>query len=892
MPSALRMSRARMYVLLDAFEQDMREAIEKYITDHLSEEQAFGSDFERANILRINDVGDGSVSIVHYLFLRQAFDALARHRELLPGELASEIKANTGRLDAIVPIRNRVMHGRPLRDGDPESVASGVRAFTTRHWKNSHEILARLESDPEWEPYFEAVPAPSERVLHNLPLADYDETGLIGRSVDVARLKTMLQKRREPIVTITGEGGIGKTALALEVAYSIVDDRESVFDCILWVSLKSEMLTANGVRSIADAVKGISGATNEIGAVLDKDFAGSVHELADMLSGITALVIIDNLESAQGDEVLRLYDTLPDSVTYLFTSRVGIGQIERRVPLGPLAIGDSTLLLKKLASTRNLLQLTRLSSLATRQVSERLRNSPLAIKWYVLSVAAGRDPLTTVRNQDELINYCISNVFDALSPRARSVLFVMDALSRSIAFDELAIFCDLSIDELRAASQELSRGAMLVHEPDVDGGLYSRLGLSVAAQMFLKKRPDRESAVARVMTAEQDYRKSVEKSRVEEASRRLGPNIVRARAPEDEPVVHLLRLALSHSRRGDLEKSDELVARARSLNPEYWEIDRVAGFIASSHGRAVEASVFYRSALENVQTDEERAITSYYLAGNLARRMHDVESAIEHARFAHEVLQSEETALQLGNFLVWVRQFEEGQALILQASEVAQGKTYMIAMTAYVESWRRWSEAVLDEHQPVDAIDKAFLGFESGVAALASGYVDTRLASEVLEAATAIVRAMTVQGSMVDNERLNAVLVWMRANMGLVKAGGIGSFAKHLSVALRDESCDVENSELGRFIIGPVQAGAEGMATLVGEVLSWRGRFGFIKHSDYPDNVFFHRGSVEDESASHLAAGLAVEFSVSYEGDGRPRANSVRLLVSRNRHVRAVTSAP
>lgn len=775
------------------------------------------------------------------------------------------------------------MHGRPLRGDDPESAVSALSGFTTRHWRQTRRILQRLAADVSWEPAFETLPLASERVLHNLPLADYDETGLVGRSDDVARLKSLLQKRREPIITITGEGGIGKTALALEVAYAVVDDAASDFDCVLWVSLKSEMLTPSGVRSIEDAIHGITGAAQQLGNAFDRSFAGSVEDLGDALRGLRALVVLDNLESAQGDEVIELYDKLPASVSYLFTSRIGVGQLERRVPLGPLRQKDAELLFRKLASARKLTQLLRLSPAAMAQVIERLRCSPLAIKWYVLSVEAGKEPLSTLRDQKQLIDFCIRNVYEMLSPRARAILSVLDAVDRSVAFDELAVLTELPIDDLRSAAQELGRGAMVVHEPDSHGGLVSRLSLSVAARLFLRTQPGRDSSMSHIHSKEEAYRRSAERRRANQASRSLAPNVVRARTPEDEPVVHLLDLALHHSRRGEWEQASSLIDRARALNPEYWEVDRVAGFVASTQKRGVEASAFYRSALAYAINDEERAVVAYFLAGHLARKMNDIDMAITFSRQAHETLDLPDTAMQLGNLLIWNRDFDNGQSLIEGALESASGRTYLIAATALVESWRRWSEMLIENRHISNAIEKAFSGFSVGMKVLEDGYVDLRLVSETVDSAAACLQAMASPGSEVDPRKTGKIVAWIEGNLELARAAHSWN---HCSRALSQISrvATLEPANRQRILllfpadgVSPNPDLSEVRTNLVGEVVSWAGRYGFIRHIDYPSNVFFHASACATEERSLLTRGGMVSFDVSVD-EGRPRAEHVKLL--------------
>lgn len=866
----------------------MREMLDLHVLDHLSEEVALGPDFDKASELRASDSEEEDVSVVHYLYLRQCYDVLNRNRSSLPGELAEELRQNTGRMDELVPLRNRVMHGRPLRGGDSETAASILNSFQTHHWRLTHETLRRLAEEVDWEPAFATLPLSSERILHNLPLADYDETGLVGRADEVRKLKSLVQKRREPVITITGEGGIGKTALALEVAYAVVDDPGSDFDCVLWVSLKNEVLTASGVRGIESAIHGITGAALRLGSALDKSFAGSVADLGDALSGLKALVIVDNLESAQGEEVIELYDALPSTVSYLFTSRIGLGQLERRVPLGPLSATDAQLLFRKFARARELQQLLRLSDVALAQIVERLRFSPLAIRWYVLSVEAGKEPVSTLRDQRELIEFCIRNVYEALSPKSKVILTVLDAVDRSVSFDELAVLTEYPLDELRRAAQELGRGAMVLHQPDPNGGVFSRLSLSVAARLFLRTQPGRDSSMSRIREKEEEYRRSVERRRVNEATRRLGPGVVRTRTSEDEPVVHLLDLALSHSKRGEIAQSQDLIARARALNPDYWEVDRVAGFIASAQRRGIEATTLYKTALANAQTDEERAIVSYYLAGHLARKMHDVEAAIAYAVAAHEQFGSEDTALLLGNLRIWHHEFEEGQALLETALEAASGKTYMIATTALVESWRRWAEASMEGRQAADAADKAFSGFSVGIQALNEGYVDVKLTHEVVEAANTCMRAMCMSNSVVDCAKVARVVTWLELNRGLSR--GARFMPQLLRGLLQLEHCGVLDAALSARVLAVVEeqsavGGTSGHPSaqrdLLGEVISWAGTYGFIRHPEYPQNVFFHAGSLAGLDASELRHGAVVSFDVSLEDDGRVRAKRVALAAVR-----------
>ena len=103
--------------------------LSRHVLDHLSEEEALGNDYGPAAQVRESDVGDQSVSIVHNPYMRQAYDLLNRHRTKLPGELADELRVGATRMDELVPVRNRVMHGRPLRVDDPGRAVSALQGL-------------------------------------------------------------------------------------------------------------------------------------------------------------------------------------------------------------------------------------------------------------------------------------------------------------------------------------------------------------------------------------------------------------------------------------------------------------------------------------------------------------------------------------------------------------------------------------------------------------------------------------------------------------------------------------------------------------------------------------------------------------------------------------------
>ncbi|WFE33944.1 hypothetical protein [Micromonospora sp. WMMD975] len=832
------------------------------------------------------------MSIVEFLHLQEAYDLLNQHRDSLPAELGRELRGNVRNLSDLVGIRNRVMHSRPLSPGDAERAVSICRLFVTRYWQSTKETLDHLAADPHWEPSFSLTSKSSEKVLHNLPLPEYDETGLVGRNSDCQKIIKLLLRRREPITTIVGEGGIGKTAVALEVAYSILDHTDSPYECILWTSLKTERLTADGVVQIAGAARDVTGAAQSLGTAIDESFTGGIRELASALDGIDTLLIIDNLETVSGSEVVALYDSLPESVTYLFTSRIGVGQFERRIPLEPLQGRDAEMLFRNFSRSRGVDRLAVLSTETVAEVVSRLRYSPLAIRWYVLSVEVGRQPLEALANQEELLAFCVESVYRSLAEDPKIVLAMLFALDRSATYDELVVFAEISPDRLRRAVQYLLSGSMVSLESDIENPLVSRVRLTEAARQFLRKiNPPNGELLDRTAKQEADFRKSEELRRADEQTRQLAPNVVRVRSSLDAPTAHLLRLALFASRRGNIEQALEHLDRARTLNPEYWEVDRVEAFIHSARGQVDQATAMYRSALRRAENEESRAIVSHFFAGHLARKAHDPDQALEFAKRAHEHFGSSDTGQQLGVIFVWSRRFQEGQEHLESALELATGRSRLITLTALVESWRRWAEFLMDHHrQFADAANKSYAGFSLGIRELRSGVVDLRLAAAVLESAAMFIKSVTASGvSVNDYERQLKEVLGTVSSQKVVfcETAPWKYFPGYVGKLYRSSALTTQL----RIVCEPLMVHIDGGkptspdvdSVRIGKVCQWKQTYGFIEHADYPSNVFFPATVIEglpERDQRYTLAGQFVRFTVEdARATDRVRANWVSLRV-------------
>ena len=213
-------------------------------------------------------------------------------------------------------------------------------------------------------------------------------------------------------------------------------------------------------------------------------------------------------------------------MTFLFTSRRGVGRIERPVPVGPLEDESAERLYRTFARSRGQLELADLALPILGDRLRQLRYSPLAIRWYILSVEAGKTPTDTLRNQDQLLRFCVGNVVDDLSADERLLLGVLRALDRPVSFDELAVISKMEMTALRHGAETLRQASLIVHSQTEGGDEPGALALSSTARAFLPASAEPEVMEA-VIQRETVYRQDREndRKRISESGRTFDPNV-------------------------------------------------------------------------------------------------------------------------------------------------------------------------------------------------------------------------------------------------------------------------------------------------------------------------------------------------------------------------------
>ncbi len=320
----------------------------------------------------------------------------------------------------------------------------------------------------------------------------------VGRKAEIARcMEALSPEERGWGVAIDGIGGMGKTALALEVAHKA--RKQALFDAYLFASAKTTWLSSEGVRQETLALSSLDSFCREFAQGLGQtdivkitDTTERRRALLDALRGRRVLLIWDNLETLNTEEremIAEFLRKLPTPNKAIITSRRRTGESALTIRLDRLSEAEARELIQakgrlypRLAQELNATKPEILTALY-----EAAGGNPLALDWTLgqvahkgYSISVALDRLRNAANSPDLYGFLFADAAKTLTENDRTVLSALSVFRTPATIAALADATDLVATEIHVAVERLVTLSLV---NDLDG---QRFGLHPLTRTYIR----------------------------------------------------------------------------------------------------------------------------------------------------------------------------------------------------------------------------------------------------------------------------------------------------------------------------------------------------------------------------------------------------------------------
>ena len=284
------------------------------------------------------------------------------------------------------------------------------------------------------QPAAQDKPIATPSIPSNLP----PRGEFIGREKEKARVREALTSRSW-LTCIDGIGGIGKTALALEVAREslhasrgeIPGDGIPTFAGFIWSTARDRELTLN---DLLDAVA----RTLDYPGIAQQPLEEKRRSVRGLLQAKPYLLIVDNFETVTDDTVRDFLLDLPEPTKCLVTSRQQKLRQACAISLKGLHQDEALTLIRSEGRRLGLAALEQAEDQVLLRLYKATGGAPLAIKWSVGQIKQKGQSLDAVL---AALHEARGNIFEdmftlswfLLTDEARQILMVMPFFATSAA---------------------------------------------------------------------------------------------------------------------------------------------------------------------------------------------------------------------------------------------------------------------------------------------------------------------------------------------------------------------------------------------------------------------------------------------------------------------------
>lgn len=601
--------------------------------------------------------------------------------------------------EKIIPVRNRVMHTKPLELGDRAILIEVMQCIDKKipwiKWEELESTREIIENDSSklLAQRYIGIKEYNPSVYHNLPLPEFDDTGFVGRKNDIKDITELILNKKNQVISVVGNGGMGKTSTVVKILYDLIENPENPFEAIIWITLKTKTLSNGEFVEIEDSIRSINDVIEKgkMEMLFNKE-DDAMESVLCFMKVFKVLLVLDNMETINTGDVNNFLRRIPDNSKVLITSRLGIGEFEVRQKIEGLSRVDAITYFRELSKYYGLDLHKKSDDEIYNIVHKCLYNNPLSIKWYISGIYAGTDPKKMLSHKEDLIEFCISNIFDKLTDASRKILQLFLLENNKLTYGLIDYYIGENELTLRNAINELLSTYMI----QASSGDYIMNEMS--REYISLKYPPSNDFIKDVFTKRKILNGILQQVKVYSEQAPYNPNTIsfKLNNVDEQLATYHLKNALKYGKEKNWDNCMEEISKAASIEPDFFEVYKVKAFLEAEKGELYGAINNYNIALKKCMTDKERARVCFLFSVFYTVKMQDTDSALEYILQAEKYSPgTEDILLEKVRVYTFLGRFEEAEQFWLEVkkSEKYQNlRTLNIMGNRYLDLKRRQAE--------------------------------------------------------------------------------------------------------------------------------------------------------------------------------------------------------
>ena len=569
--------------------------------------------------------------------------------------------------ECIIPVRNRVMHTKPLEIGDRAILIEVMETVDEQipwiKWEelNATKKILKEDSSKLFTKKYIGIKDYNPKVFHNLPLPEFDDTGFVGRKKDVKEINELLLNKKNQIISVVGNGGMGKTSTVIKILYDLLENPNNPFEAIIWITLKTKTLSNGEFVEIRDSICNVSQILFKSRDIMQLPKTDNpMDAVLEFMDVFKVLLVLDNLETINTGDINEFIRKIPENSKVLITSRLGIGEFEVRQRIEGMSKGDAITYYRELSKYYGLDLHKQSDEEIYKIINGNLYNNPLSIKWYISGVYSGTSAKQMLSHKDELINFCISNIYNKLSNISRRILQLFLLEKSKLTYGLIDYYIDEDELVIRNSINELLSTYMI----QASSGEYIMNEMS-REYISVNYPPDNEF-LRNIMQKRAELKIILQDVKVNIEHAPFNPNtIVFSFVDTDQQLAtYHLRNALQYGKNKNWTECKKSLEKAASIEPDFYEVYKTKAFLEAEKGELYSAMNNYNIALTKCTSDKERAVVYYLFAVFNIVKMQDIDSALEQIVKAEEYSpESYEIRLEKVRVYTYLGKYDEAEQL-------------------------------------------------------------------------------------------------------------------------------------------------------------------------------------------------------------------------------------